>query len=345
MREQVAQLRAELEVVNRLHEALLQQYTLTEKQQRDYAGSDRAYAEAFAGHGLDVLALGAGEAAERIRRSGIRRQLVAALDDWTLVKLHLGDGSAERLREVADRADDDPWRRKLRDPAVRKDAAVLERLASEEIERLAGRDAAQPQPKVSLRWLSVALGQTKSKAAGERLLRQAQQRYRDDFWINFELADALSARPADVGEAIGFYRVALAVWPRCAVAHNNLGYLLARQGRLAEAEACFRAALEARPAFAQAHYNLALLLAGQGKLAEAEASYRAALKFDPGLDAVYNNLGNLLGDQGRMAEAEASHRAALKINPSLAQAHYNLGIVLQRQGKSAEAEASYRAAL
>jgi serine/threonine-protein kinase len=345
LREHVAQLRAELEAVNRLHEALLQQYTLTEEQQRDYAGSDRAYAEAFAGHGLDLLAPGEGRVVERIRQSGIRRQLVAALDDWALVKLHLGDGSAERLREVAGLADDDPWRRGLRDPAVRNDTAAMERLAAEEIERLAARDTAQPQPKANLRWLSVALVRTKSKAAGERLLRQAQQRYPEDFWINFELADSLSARPADVGEAIGFYRAALAVRPRCAVAHNNLGYLLAGQGRLAEAEACFRAALEARPAYAQAHYNLALLLAGQGKSADAEASYRAALKTNPDLDAVYNNLGNLLGDLGRLAEAEASHRAALKINPGLAQAHYNLGIVLQRQEKSADAESSYRAAL
>jgi Flp pilus assembly protein TadD len=52
------------------------------------------------------------------------------------------------------------------------------------------------------------------------------------------------------------YRRAIALAPRNALAHNNLGAALASQGRLAEAEAEFRRALELRPDLPEARANL-----------------------------------------------------------------------------------------
>src|SRR5262249_839458 len=187
--------------------------------------------------------------------------LVAALDDWAFVKERLRVGSGEPLLAVANWADDDPWRRRMRDPAVRKDRAELERLATEEIVHLTGKDEGQPQPRANLVLLGVLLRSAGMRATAERLLRHVQQRHPDDFRINFTLAGTLdSKKPELAAEAVGFYRAALALRPENAKAYNNLGLLLREQKRPAEAETTYRQAIQVQPNYALAYNNLGNLL-------------------------------------------------------------------------------------
>ena len=182
----------------------------------DFAGADQAYAAAFRQRGLDLAALPPGEAAARVRRSTISARLVVVLDHWAYIKEALGGGDGERLLAVARLADDNPWRQQLRDPAVRKDKDVPERLAQE--------DNVLDQPATNLVLLADLLCRLpKGQAAAQSLLRRAQQRYPDDFWILTDLAIDLDRDPppqsfksasdiaAWLGECASYCRAA----PRC----------------------------------------------------------------------------------------------------------------------------------
>ena len=61
-------------------------------------------------------------------------------------------------------------------------------------------------------------------------------------------------------EALDEFKVALALNPVYTEAHNNLGYILSKQGHYKEAEAEFREALKYTPDFESAQLNLAQLL-------------------------------------------------------------------------------------
>src|SRR5207244_2583231 len=84
---------------------------------------------AEAAQALEVSSVEPGKAAERIYASAIHVPVVAALDDWAWIKAGLRDGGAEHLLDVVRRVDDDPWRAELRDPTIRRNRPVLERLA------------------------------------------------------------------------------------------------------------------------------------------------------------------------------------------------------------------------
>jgi protein O-GlcNAc transferase len=74
---------------------------------------------------------------------------------------------------------------------------------------------------------------------------------------------------------------ALRLAPMNGGAWNNLGIVSQELGRT-EAEACYRTALAIDPRLADAHYNLGCLLFGQGRADDAIASHRAAIAADPG---------------------------------------------------------------
>src|SRR5262249_36244315 len=102
LRRRAQQLCAEADLVAHLEEARMRRASFRGVK-RDYAGADRAYTEAFAGHGIDLAVLGADEAAQRIRASPIRVQLVEALDDWAFIKENLRD-DPKPILDVAGRA-------------------------------------------------------------------------------------------------------------------------------------------------------------------------------------------------------------------------------------------------
>ncbi|HEV3448096.1 MAG TPA: serine/threonine-protein kinase, partial [Gemmataceae bacterium] len=85
LRERVEQRRTIVAMVAQLEEARLQG-SAAGPEGFDYTGADQAYAAAFASYGLNLETFAPEEAAERIRTSPIRTQLVAALDDWAFIK-------------------------------------------------------------------------------------------------------------------------------------------------------------------------------------------------------------------------------------------------------------------
>jgi serine/threonine-protein kinase len=175
------------------------------------AHADLDYEAAFRDAGLGKVQDDPAGVATRVRGSAVREALVAALDDWAV---SVTDQVRRRwLLEVARRADPDPegWRDRARDPRAWEDGRALAELA--DMAPVAGRSVQ----------LLLALGErwraTGADATG--FLRRVQREHPADFWANFTLANALKYRNA--GEAISYFRVALAIRPRAAIASYNLG--------------------------------------------------------------------------------------------------------------------------
>ena len=88
--------------------------------------------------------------------------------------------------------------------------------------------------------------------------------------------------------------------------------------------AALRHALALDPGYALAHGNLGALLARSGCPVAAESASRTAIALAPDQHRWLTNLGVALFSQGRHAEAEECYRKALTMQPDYASGHGNL---------------------
>ena len=141
-------------------------------------------------------------------------------------------------------------------------------------------------------------------------------------------------------EAEAAYRRTLALNPRFAEAHNNLGNVLRAQGRAEEAVAAYREALACGLDHPLVHYNLASALKAAGNAVPAERHFHRALAEEPAYAEAFNNLANLLRDGERLTESATAYRRALALRPDWDEAHDNLSgalYLLHEQGRREEA--------
>jgi tetratricopeptide (TPR) repeat protein len=337
LKEQAVRLRDDIAWAAELDEARSQAIAIR-RGGYDEPGVDRAYQDAFGKRGRNPLTDAPEQTAAYARASSIRGPLVAALDHWSFLRRDGRDGTADRLRAAAALADDDPWRQRVRDPAVRADRAAVERLAAA--------DEAATQPTANLLLLVAALKDVGGEAAAEQLLRRAQNWRPNDFWVNLTLADVLTPdndrTPARSVEAVGFCRAALARRPGSAAAYNALGNAWFAQREYAEAEAAYREAVALQPDSAIAHANLGAALTDLGRLDEGEGACRRAIALQPDLALAHDNLSTALREQHKLAEAERASRQAVALLPTSAVFHYNLGAVLADQNRRPEAIEEYQ---
>lgn len=160
----------------------------------------------------------------------------------------------------------------------------------------------------------------------------------------FQSALALHQR-GEVGKAMELYQVVLGQEPGHIDANSLLGAALVQVKRPALGVPYLEKALALFPKHAVAHANLGMAYHDLGKFDEAAIHYRAAVELDPNLVDAENNLGCLLREQGQLAEAEKRLRALTSKHPSYAAAYYNLGLVLKQQGDLAGAASCYRRAI
>src|SRR5262249_27775505 len=124
----VRETRKDLEMVLRLEEIRV-------PLGRDFVAwqADAPYARAFRDYGIDVETLEPAEAGRRIRARPIRRELTAALDTWAQSRRETSKDSQtdwKRLLAVARAADDDSWRKRVRDALEQEDYPTLNKLAA-----------------------------------------------------------------------------------------------------------------------------------------------------------------------------------------------------------------------
>ena len=138
---------------------------------------------------------------------------------------------------------------------------------------------------------------------------------------------------------------ALAVAPDDAVAHDLLGFDLAKEGKLDEAAAHFRLALQHAPGDFDAASRLADLLQQRGELVEAQTVLVRATAYSPRIGALRRRLAIVLEEERRFEEALAEADAAVGLDPSDASALHVRAIALEALGRQPEARADLERAL
>jgi tetratricopeptide (TPR) repeat protein len=302
----------------------------------------------FPGYGIDVLALDPAEAAARIRASAIHQALLAGLDGWLQAKPR-PDPDRAHLQQVAEAADGNAWRRAFREAALAADVPKLKALM--------GQPEAVAQPPAMLAWLggwSVRHLGLQSEAAA--VLRQVQQRHPADYWVNYNLGDALAVYGAPQqyrGEGLGYIRAAVATRPTSAYAHGILGGALFWEVGDTDAATCaLQQALALDPKLSWVLDCLAFALRSKGDLNGAIACCQKAIEADPTNFEVRFHLGEMLQRQGRrdeaitcFKEAVAAGREVIRLNPDEPDRRRGFINVLRHHGLYKELEAEYREAI
>ncbi|HYT92159.1 MAG TPA: tetratricopeptide repeat protein, partial [Gemmataceae bacterium] len=145
--------------------------------------------------------------------------------------------------------------------------------------------------------------------------------------------------------AIQHYRTAIALDPKDAKPHYNLGVALEKSGDVAGAIQHYRTAVAIDPKLALAHTNLGVALQDSKDVAGAIQHYRTAVAIDPKDAKAHTNLGNALAESKDVAGAIKHYRTAIALDPKDAKAHGALGQVLLEHGQFAEARDATRQAL
>lgn len=341
LRQRLEQARRETRLLTDLDEARMARSQATRGTYLEPGASATAYERAFAKFGIDVIQKDVAETASRLLqlRPALRNAVVLALDDWA----SCSEDKAVRaqLRRVANLADSEPWRKRLRQTS---DRMALEALADEAL-----RSDTEPLPAVSLALLSAELRAEGAPATALRVLRHAVRSHPADFWAHHELAVLMGMgdwRPVEViEEQIGHYRAALAIRPHAAPVLNNLAAILLQKRDVEGAIVACRRAIELDGKLVLAYNTLGNALRANQDTEGALAAYRQAIALDPSYADPHNNLGVVLRAKGDRDGAIAAFRKAIAINPKYAASRYELGKALEHAGDLEGAIAAYRKAV
>ena len=267
----------------------------------------------------------------RIQASPVRAALVAALDDWAACATDRDQQAC--VLAVVRQADPDPWRDRVRDPATWDDPAALRELAD--------RAPVAGQSPQLLAVLGARLRAKKLDAVG--FLERVASAYPGDFWVNVEMGNALCDR-SNWGEAIGYYRTALALRPETVSLRYVLGDLYLAHQRWDGAIAEYEQAGRLDPENAWRHNRLGFTLAWKGgREDEAIAQFREAIRLDPDIGWSHYFLAIALENKGRLDEAVSEFREAARLLPEKrSESRRRLRGLLLRLGHGADARAAWK---
>jgi len=128
--------------------------------------------------------------------------------------------------------------------------------------------------------------------------------------------------------SVALFERALAVTPKNALAHNNLGAALEQEGDAEGAKRHYRAAIEDDGQYALAYVNYGSSLAREGNHVEALAQFEKARAIRRDNPMALNNMGVILMKQDRRAQAVGFFRQAVTLRPDFTAARTNLGLAL-----------------
>jgi tetratricopeptide (TPR) repeat protein len=324
-----------LELVTRLDAIRLNRVIIVEGRQ-NRTRSDRDYAEEFRAAGLAAVGDDPVAVAARLAASPVKREFVAALDDWAACT----DDVPRRtwLMDVARKMDADRWRDQVRDPdpKVWKDRARLAELA---------RTALLKQESVHL---LVALGSRLQDDGGDQaaveFLRQVQRAHPTDFYANYMLACAFN-ETGDATAAIGHFRAALAVRPDAANAWYGLGLALDKTDRLDDAETALIESVRLVPNHGWAHWRLGIVLRKRGKSDQAIDHLQQAVRYSRPAAWIQTELARALQDRQRWEEAIQCYREAARLDPDNPWTHHDLGMALNTPDRQDEAIVHFQKAV
>jgi serine/threonine-protein kinase len=233
------------------------------------SSAHRQYVDAFREYGIELPSPDVVKAAAQLRASAIRVPLLVFIHDWLF---HWVEGAdKEQLAAVLDLVDEDDWRRRLRktflgtsDPGARH--------------ALMHAPEAPDQPPLILGLVYSIVNSGPEKVEALALLRAAQLRHPEDYWINLQLGVVLMEEHP--GEAVGYLRAAVGSRPDSSQAYIMLGRALYDSGDTDGAIAAFRKAIPLT-SIRCAPRDLAKALASRGGLEEARVAWAKMLEANP----------------------------------------------------------------
>jgi tetratricopeptide (TPR) repeat protein len=277
----------------------------------DSAAAAREYAGVFREHGIDVESSSVEAMIARLGTTpALALPLAVGLEDLARRSAEAGLDLADcqRFMLVANAIDPDPVRTSIRSIWGKPGLEIARVLVP-----LARSIDARAQPPATIANLASAL-RVGLPATSIRLLREAQQAHPGDFWLAFDLGNALGAEK-DLRESLRYYTAAVSIRPGSAAAHNNLGYVLLNLHETEAAIASVRCAMELDPKLAMTRVNLCRLLLDQHKPDEALAAVREALELDPRSAIAWIGLGTTLLETKQLQEASDAFQRAIELEP------------------------------
>ena len=160
-----------------------------------------------------------------------------------------------------------------------------------------------------------------------------------------QLLSRVECRAQQYDTAIQTISRAIALKPREAPLHHQLGNIHRAAGDLDASIAAYRQGLSLRADDAKAFNNLGIALKAQGNLVKAASAFQSALHLQPELAFPYRNLAEVQRLQGKGQEAAVNYQQALRLAPDDAQAHNGLGLVYTTQGQPELAAAEFEKAI
>jgi tetratricopeptide (TPR) repeat protein len=322
----------------------------------DCRKQDVQYARLFQEYGIDMAALSAAEAAERIRARSIRLALARGLDLWFRARLGAEQQSrarklfnwqqlvevsnAKKVMEVAKAADPDPWRNQLREALMTGDFKALEALA-------ASADVSKVPPGNLCR-LAYALyeaGDDRAEGAKQAvaLLRKAQWQYPGDFWINHALGDfyGFALRPPEYDGALRFYTAALALRPHSHYTIHSIGNVLLGKGSSREVIAEFDKAMGLKPDYSEPLWNRAAAYLALGQRDKAFADWARAIELAHEPVRAWVLRGQAYAKLGDWDKAISDFSKAIELDPNNAPALRSRSRAYAHLGQWGKAIADY----
>jgi len=304
LRQRIDRALADLDLVEKLDEIGVVRATLLNADDPAWhpkAQAAKEYESLFASSGIGKMTDEPAAIARSIGASEIKQPLIAALDDWAVCEREAS--RRNWVLEVArlGGAPDQEWENRCRNPATWTDRTQLLELCNR-----------APNVKASvqqLRALGDRLALTRLDATAFRLRVQAG--HVDHFLANLSLADELSSR--NPAEAIRYYQAAIAVRPRSATAHHNLGVALARLNRLEEAIQSFNRALTFDAKSVATHFQLGMALRTKRPL-DAIQELQTAIQLNENFAVIHQAYGELLLKEHRLREAAQAFQSCLKLS-------------------------------
>jgi eukaryotic-like serine/threonine-protein kinase len=342
LQSRTADLRRDLDMLARLQDVRIAaegiNITGTKEDQAELA---KGYAEAFRAYGIDLAASASADAATGIAARPIRRDLVAALIQWSDSELDKERSAA--LAKVIDAADplklEGPYAQFL--AADKSSDADAMATAAEAINL-------RNVPPTRIIATASKLYRVGKREVAQRVLARGSSAYPTDFPL--ALANALYLRnsPVDLerAAAVAYGRVSVALRPDDAGAWNYLGFAQSGANLNLEAEDSLRRALTLRPRSPLLHNNIGVVLSKQNKIDDSEKAYRQAIELALGSKYVmpYINLAAHFtdGNVNRFAEAEPLYKTALEIAPTDTDAITLLAQLYEKQVRSDDLMTFYR---
>jgi predicted O-linked N-acetylglucosamine transferase (SPINDLY family) len=149
--------------------------------------------------------------------------------------------------------------------------------------------------------------------------------------VHFDALHLLGVIALQSGKAqrgVELIKKAIAINPKVAAAHSNLGRALNELKRPTEALVCHNKAIALDPKYADAYNSRGNALVDLKRLKEALSNYDRAIALKPDYAMAYYNRGVAFMDLGRAEDALASYDKTIALNPQFAEAHNNRGNAL-----------------